>query len=204
MRRLAFVLLLWPLLPSLSLGDSIWDRHDPRYGFLFRDNRARYVGDLLTIAIREATDIDHREQREMEKRTKAGGIFKLAGNTEAPGGSSSVSANFDSSTTSARTFDGSAEFSSEREFTDRITVTVIDVLPNGNLLVEGKRRRVVAGEVRILVVSGIVRPSDISPQNTVESSYVANFSMRYEGKGEETSYSRQGWLGRLINRIWPF
>jgi flagellar L-ring protein precursor FlgH len=204
MRHLLFALAVSILCSSACGADSIWDRRDQRYAFLFRDNRARSVGDLLTVIIREATDIDHREERELEKRTKAGGLFKLAGESASPGGSSSVSADFDTSTTSERTFDGSAEFTSEREFADRITVTVVDVLPNGNLLIQGRRRRLIAGEVRTLVVSGIVRPSDISPRNTIESSYIANFAVKYEGKGEESSYSRQGWLGRLINRIWPF
>lgn len=85
-----------------------------------------------------------------------------------------------------------------------MTVTVMDKLPNGNLVIGGKRRQVVSGEVRTLVVSGIVRPIDITPDNTILSQYVGDFHIDYVGKGPESEFANQGWLGKLLNVISPF
>ncbi|MCA9066040.1 MAG: flagellar basal body L-ring protein FlgH, partial [Planctomycetaceae bacterium] len=110
----------------------------------------------------------------------------------------------DTSTSSNRSFDGEASYSDSREFTDQITVTVVDVLPNGNLLLSGQRCLTIAGEKRTLVVSGMVRPIDIGPDNRVNSRYVADLRTVYEGNGPSRKYVRQGWMGRAMNRIWPF
>ena len=85
-----------------------------------------------------------------------------------------------------------------------MTVTVVGVLPNGNLVVEGRRCRVITHETRVLVVSGVVRPLDIGPYNTVQSSFIADFQVVYEGKGPESSFTNQGWLGKIVNYVWPF
>jgi flagellar L-ring protein precursor FlgH len=108
------------------------------------------------------------------------------------------------SNNSKRQFNGSAQLSSDRRFADRITVTVVDVHPNGNLVIEGYRSRMVAGEQRVLRITGIVRPTDINGQNTVESRFVANFHVSYLGKGPESNFVNQGWLSKLFNRIWPW
>ncbi len=185
-------------------ADSLWDRRAPRTTYLFADNRARRVGDLLTIVVRETTDIDHRDKRQMNKNTATGGIFKFKGSAVDTVTSRAASADLDSSTSSQRTFDSKAEFSSAQQFTDRMTVVVIDVLPNGNLLIEGKRRRNVSGEDRAMCVSGLVRPDDIGPGNMVQSERVANFQITYDGRGQESAYTNNGWLGRIMNHYWPF
>ena len=62
----------------------------------------------------------------------------------------------------------------------------------------------IAGEIRTLIISGVIRTVDIGPSNTIRSQYVSNFSVCYEGNGPETSFTRQGWAGRIMNKIWPF
>jgi flagellar L-ring protein precursor FlgH len=105
---------------------------------------------------------------------------------------------------SNRTLAGQAQLTSVRTYTDLITVSIIDILPNGNLVVEGHRTRFLAGEERTLRVTGIVRPTDIASQNTVQSQFVANFQISYVGKGPDTDFNRYGWFGRAMNFIWPF
>ena len=85
-----------------------------------------------------------------------------------------------------------------------MTVTVIAVLPNGNLVVEGFRQRVLNHEVRLLRVAGVVRPADISATNTVQSQYIADFIVHYTGRGPESSYTNHGWWGRALNVVWPY
>jgi len=105
---------------------------------------------------------------------------------------------------SERDFSGNSAFASERQFSDRITVAVMDVLPNGNLVIGGRRRVAVEGDNRILVISGLVRLVDVRPDNTIQSRYIDQLDISYEGKGVESRFVNQGWLGRVTNRIWPF
>ncbi len=185
---------------SRSRAESIWERRSQRSAFLFRDNRARRVGDLLTVRIQESTFIDNDEERKLDKDTNLSFLFDLAGAFRR--GSINMDAN--SSATSSRAFDGASELESDRRFIDDVTVTVADILPNGNLVIEGSRRRMVTNECRMLRVAGVVRPDDIGLGNIVDSRHIANFQISYEGGGDESTFINQGGGGRLINRLWPF
>src|SRR5439155_18956768 len=110
----------------------------------------------------------------------------------------------DGTATSQRKFDGQANTSIDRKLVDRMTVVVVGVLPNGNLIVEGHRTRIISREARTLVVKGIVRPIDISAGNIIQSQYIAEFCVNYEGRGPESSYTEHGWLGKMVNKLWPF
>jgi flagellar L-ring protein precursor FlgH len=201
---LALVATFFAAQSAAAAADSLWDRRDSRSAFLFEDTRARRVGDLLTIVVRESTDIGQREKRALDKKSEFRGLFNFNGKSSGNFPDKSASAELDTAGSSNRKFDGKAEFSSERDFVDRMTVSIVDVFPNGNLLVEGTRRRVVSGEERLLRVSGLVRPQDIGPGNIVESQFIANFQVSYDGKGTESKFTNQGWLSRAVNRVWPF
>lgn len=185
-------------------AESIWAKRSPRYGFLFIDNRARQIGDTLVLILSETTAIGQREQRQMNKATTISDQFGFKGNTASDGGGRSGEASMDASNQSNRTFNGSAGLQSTRVLTDRMAVTVVDVLPNGNLVVEGHRIRVISGERRILRITGVVRPADLSPTNTVFSEAVANFKIEYFGRGADSEWVNQGWFGRVWNFVWPF
>lgn len=208
MRKWLFLVPLLTALPPPTFADSIWDRRDPRAAFLFNDTRARNVGDLLTVSISESTANNDREQRTMSKSTDA----RLRNDFTGSSGSSQASkdiamsgnAAMDLRSRSNRDFSGSAQMTGSRTFTDLITVTVVDVMPNGNLVVEGYRSRVIQGEERMLRITGVVRPIDIGQSNTVLSQYVANFRVSYLGRGPQSSYVNQGFLSRLMNRLWPW
>jgi flagellar L-ring protein precursor FlgH len=80
----------------------------------------------------------------------------------------------------------------------------MDVLPNGNLVVMGTRRRNIAGDTQTIEASGIVRPSDIAYDNTVQSERVADFNIVTKNGGVSAPYTKPGWLGRVFDVIWPF
>lgn len=178
-------------------AQSIWQHRVPERVFLVSDTAARSVGDLVTILISENTDVENKDQRDMNKDSDASIDFDFSS-------SSSTPASLDISGKSDRAFNGQSNYSVEQEFSDRMTVEVLDVLPNGNLVIGGRRQRIVAGELRTLVISGTVRYTDISSNNTVRSQYVANFNICYDGDGPESHFSNQGWGSRILNRIWPF
>jgi flagellar L-ring protein precursor FlgH len=185
-------------------AQSLWDKRSPSKTFLFSDTQARRVGDLLTVVVSESTDVDNKEQRSLGKETEANSEFSLAHSAKGIFGSSTGALSGSGSMASDRQFDGNAEFSSERVFTDRVTVAVMDVLPNGNLVISGRRHIDVAGDKRCLVISGIARHEDVRPDNTIQSRYISNLEVTYEGQGVENSFTKQGWLGRAVNWLWPF
>ncbi len=181
-------------------AQSLWQQRDSRKAFLFQDLKARCVGDILTIAIEEETDVANSDTRGMSKQTasSANAGFAYAGNPSSGSASAQFNVNSD------REFDGDVNFSSDRQFQDRFSVTVVDVLPNGNLVVAGVRNVLVEGDQKRLSVSGIVRSHDIRADNSVQSSNVAELRILYEGAGPESHFTNQGWLGRRVNKFWPF
>jgi flagellar L-ring protein FlgH len=204
MKFLPFTLIIVVLLPSVAGADSIWDRREPRSAYLFYDNRARRIGDLLTVVILETTGIANNDQKQLSKDTKAGSVFNFKGATKGGKMSRDGQVDFDASGSSTRSFDSKSQLSIDQSFTDKMSAIVIDVLPNGNLVVEGFKQVIVGGEVRTIRISGIVRPIDISLANLVLSQAIANFQITYLGNGPTSRYVNQGWLGRVFNYIWPF
>lgn len=207
MKRRAYLLtvLVFLLVVGCVWSDSLWERRNPYQSYLFQDTRARHVGDLLTIMVREATLFDGKEDRKMKKDHKNTTDLSLQMESQAGEKTNrSFEGNFDWQAQSSRELNGKADYKSDRTFTDRMTVRVVQVQSNGNLIVEGFRTRIVQGEERTLLVTGIVRPIDIGASNIVQSQYVGNLKMTYVGKGPETSYTTNGWLGKIVNVLWPF
>jgi flagellar L-ring protein precursor FlgH len=189
----------------MAQADSIWDRRDPRYAYLFQDNRARQVGDVLTVVVSENTVANEQDQRALEKSSSASLTADYSGSTSSGGGAGrSAVASLSMSGSSNRQFNGSAQFTANRVFTDRMAVTVVDIMPNGNLVVEGYRSRVVAGEERVLRMTGVVRQQDVGVGNLVTSASIANLRISYLGRGPATRTTKQGYLGRMMNVLWPF
>jgi flagellar L-ring protein precursor FlgH len=190
---------------SSASADSLWERRDPYFSSMMWDTKARRVGDVLTILLTETTTFDGREERDLKKETsnnfatKMAGLFTAGSNLKR-----SFSGNLSTDFTSNRELNGRSDYRSERTLNDRMAVRVVGVEPNGNLMIEGFRTRVVANEERTMRISGVVRPTDIGANNTVLSQYIANFTVEYLGRGPESSYTNNGWLGRIVNRVWPF
>jgi flagellar L-ring protein FlgH len=184
-------------------ADSIWDRRDPRSANLFQDNRARNVGDVLVVLVTETTVASGQDQRTMTRTTGSSGQVQFLNSGQVGADATGTTLNFPTQTTN-RQFTGNAQATTNQTFTDRMAVTVVDVLPNGNLVVEGYRSRVVQGEERVLRITGVVRPADVAVGNVVPSGSVANFRVSYLGRGPSTRMTKQGYLGRIGNLIWPF
>ena len=196
--------LLLPVLAGVvgtASADDIWARRDPRYANLFQDNRARNVGDLITVIVNEATNTNEREQRSLDKSNTVSGSGNFSGTSSAgPAGA----LNFSLGDSFRKQSNGAAQMTSGRTFQDRLTATVVDIMPNGNLVIEGYRSRVVATEERVLRVTGVVRQQDIGTGNAVQSTSVANFRVSYLGAGPATRTLNQNFLGRVMNRVWPW
>ncbi len=195
------------LSPDFTEGgnrNSLWSRRKPQRVHLFFDTQARHKGDLLTIVVGENTSITNRDTRALSKDSSTGGKLAFSSSTAGDLGLSSALADVDHDTSTDRDFNGKSQFSSSRGFSDRITVRVVAVLPNGNLYVAGTRRILVEDDERYLSIAGVVRPVDIQADNSVLSHFVGNLRVNFTGRGDGTHFTRQGWLNRKVNRIWPF
>lgn len=191
----------WCSLPAEpAQAQSIWKHRRASMVNLTGDTAARQVGDLVTIIVSEETDVANRDQRQLGKTSDT--AFNM--DFSASGDVGSGAGAFDFAKDSNRNFTGQSQYTVAQELTDRLTVEILDVLPNGNFVIGGKRQRLIAGETRTLVISGMVRELDISPSNTVRSQQIAQFKIAYEGDGAETSFTNQGWAARFVNKIWPF
>jgi flagellar L-ring protein FlgH len=185
-------------------GDSLWQRRSRDRAYLFYDSPLYEVGDQLTVLIRQSTDVDNRESRSMSKKAKLSEKFNFAGSSSGGLAEQDAAASLSLDNEANREFDGDASFRAEQEFTDQIRVTVRELLPNGNLVVSGERRITVDRNQRRLVVSGIVRRQDIAADGSIDSNLLAQSQIHYSPKGDNQAFMRQGWLGRTVNRIWPF
>jgi flagellar L-ring protein FlgH len=185
--------------PAMQHNGSIYMSGVPRP--LFEDIKARRVGDLLTVILDEKTDasksastgITKDNSTDISAPTILGQNVTLNGNP--------LSTTLDSSSD----FSGEADSSQSNKLQGSITVTVAEVLPNGNLRIQGEKWIAINQGDEYVRLRGIVRPVDIGPSNTVYSTQVADAQITYRGKGAPADSNAVGWLARFfISPIWPF
>ncbi len=190
-------------LPEPSEG-SLWaDSGSTR---LFVDMRARQVGDLVTVAISETPSgkLDASTKTSRDSSIEAGmedllGYMKaLQLKNKRLDRESMFKANFKPSFTGQGSSDRSGTVVAS------ITARVVQVLPNGNLRISGKREVRVNNETQYITISGIIRPEDIEPSNVINSTYIADASIQYTGKGVIADKQSPGWLMRIVDHVWPF
>lgn len=170
---------------------------------LFEDDKARRVGDLLTVVLAERTNASKSSSTSTSKDSGLDmgvGNVTLAGRTLVGADLSLLGA----TATGERTFDGAGDSSQSNQLSGEITVTVAEVLPNGNMVVQGEKWLGINQGKEYVRIRGIVRPIDISSANTVQSTQVANAELYYGGTGALQDSNAQGWLSRFFNSpIWP-
>ena len=170
-----------------------------RYTPLFEDRRARGVGDTIIVTLNERTNASKRSGSNVDR---SGSIdFSI------PTAILGVPLNFLGGTeleaASGNTFDGQGASSSNNDFTGTITVTVIEVLPNGNLLVSGEKQIGINRGQEFIRLSGIINPINIM-NNTVSSVQVADARIEYRANGYIDEAQTMGWLSRFFLNISPF
>ncbi len=201
---IAAMALAWTASPGQA--GSIWARSGGQA--LHADDVARRVGDVLTIVIAEHSVIENENGRSMGKSSARSA--SVAGNVDLLRSIDSLTGKLFSipdmelDISAESDFEGDTSYDIDRKMVDQITVTVNDVLPNGNLVVVGSRHRKVAGDTQIIQVSGVVRTSDVTFSNTVSSDRVAEFRIVFREEGRETQFTRPGWLDWILNTSNPF
>ena len=170
---------------------------------LIADKTARRPGDLITVIISENQDLKNEETSQLNRQTSLDyGLdsFQLAPDLFDPLPDVVAASN--------DVFNGTANYEKKGEFTARITAIVSDVLPNGNLVISGRREIRIDNETKLIEFSGIVRRYDVHADNTIQSELVAEARVSYAGKGVMTdATNRKGvgaWLHNALLWLWPF
>lgn len=194
-----------PVIPSKPQEGSIYDPNSNQG--LFQDFRARKVGDVITILIEEdlrgQKNVQTNTDRQHETSKNISGIFgtEIKG-LLSPAGAAVGDAVF--STASKDTFKGTGKTSSDANLRGTISARVVEVLPDGNLLVEGTRELKINNDSQYLILSGIVRPKDIRADNTISSTKLADARITYTGGGSVTDKTNPGLFSKLLNLFLPF
>lgn len=192
-----------------AAADSVWQAGARAPASLIADHKARAVGDIITILIKEETTAksDLKESHAKESATKAAitEIKNILGYTRpdvTPSGKTRGLPSVDWSST--RTYDSEASAESKKSLEFRITAAVKEVLPNGNLLIEGRREIRHDRDVRLLHISGLVRPADVAADGTIASESIAQMRVSYENKGPGARTKNKGWGNWIVDILWPF
>jgi len=202
---LVFVITVFLLCFENLQAGSIWAQRNRNMKDLYADDVARQIGDILTIKVTEDSKVDNKAKRDLKKEVDKSAAFD--GNLGIVTDSSNILPRIPGFTMAAESTNelkGKADYKDERSFVDCITVVVVDIMPNSNLVVMGTRNRDIGGDKQVIEISGIVRPSDIAFDNTVNSEQVANFCISSKLAGVAEPYTRPGWLGTIFDIIWPF
>lgn len=167
----------------------------------YEDNKARRVGDILTIVLQEATNASKQAATSTTKDDTVDISAPLIAGRTLNYRGKELSASSDAS----REFAGEGTSSQSNSLTGRITVTVTEVLSNGNLKVRGEKLMHLNQGDEYIRIKGIVRASDIQADNTIASPLVANAQITYGGNGALAEANSQGWLSRFFSSVlWPF
>ncbi len=183
------------LAASLAATGSIYQAGTSRT--LFEERRARYVGDTITVTITENTSAATKSNSSL---SKTGSISASSGpNVNLPG-KSLIELKGSSSNTAA----GKGEAAANNVFTGTITVTVIEVLANGNLLVSGEKQVAIGHGQEYIRLSGIINPYFVNAANTIASSQIADARIEYKESGAISEAQVMGWLARFFLSFMPF
>lgn len=185
--------------PTAPVNGAIY-----RTGFgaqaLFEDRRPRYVGDILTILVSENVNASKNSaanaSRDGSASTELGLIPKVFEGL--------ISSSQNASASGKNILNAKGGANAANTFNGVITVTVVEVLPNGNLLVSGEKQMLINQGTEYIRFSGVVNPRTVSSSNTVPSTQVADARIEYSAKGYIDEAQTMGWLQRIFLNVMPF
>jgi flagellar L-ring protein precursor FlgH len=175
----------------------------------YDDHRARRIGDLVTVVVSESSEASRSASTDLSRDTEMGlGIDAMLGAPDhlgLPGlfkGGNDFSPTVSAST--GNSFSGGGSTSRKESLKTNVAARVMEILPDGNMVVEGRRQVEVNDDIQYIYVRGMARPVDISPNNTISSSALADAEIVYNGTGAISNEQKPGWAYRLFSAVWPF
>ncbi len=187
------------VLPVLRAG-SLWTDGGSERG-MFADRKAARTGDIITIVVSESVAAQNSQSTKSSRDSSIAdavqsflypstGLHKGVLPSIQFGGKAA--------------YNGGGDISNKQSLDSRAAALVTDVLPNGNLVIEGVRVVTFSGETQYVVLHGLVRPDDVSSANTVQSSNIAEARVEFLTEGALTDAQKRGWLTKLYEKLRPF
>ncbi len=189
--------------PVSYAPNSLWRTGSRAF---FKDQRAAKVGDLLTVnvAVTDQANISN-ETKRSRANTESFGLPNAVGlENSTLGKAAGVGGSALLNATSATSNDGAGSVQRAETVTTNVAAVVTQVLPNGNLVVEGKQEIRINYEVRELIVAGVVRPEDIAADNTIDSTKIAEARIAYGGRGQITDVQQPRYGQQIVDILLPF
>jgi flagellar L-ring protein precursor FlgH len=184
-------------------ADSLWNQGLSRN--ICGDKKAQFVGDILTILIQENNGATRQNNTTTSKKTSLNAAIasvlygpSVSGLLTKKGTLPAI--NY----TSDAEFNGGGSIANAETITAQVSVKVVDVLPNGNMVVEGQLHTAFSGEKQDAIVRGTVRPDDVMANNTLYSYNIADATIQFMSKGTITDAQRKGWFTKVWDKLSPF
>jgi flagellar L-ring protein FlgH len=183
-------------------ANSLWRNGSRAF---FKDQRAARIGDILTVTVNitDKANIANETQRSRSSKEDSG-ITDFAGSKLLTGNAAKVLPGRLLTTDSTASTDGKGSVNRQEALQTNVAAVVTQLLPNGNLVVEGKQEIRVNFEIRELIVAGIVRPEDIQSDNTIDSSKIAQARIAYGGRGQITDVQQPRYGQQVMDVLLPF
>jgi flagellar L-ring protein precursor FlgH len=182
---------------------SLWPAEAQRG--MTSDRRASRVGDILTVVVAESATASSAQTKSANRDSSLEDAIGQFIYSAAVSGRFTHKGELPSSSASGKSsYSGGGQVNNSQTLTARAAVLVTDVLPNGNLVIEGARMVTFSGETQHVVLRGIVRQHDVAANNTVLSSNVADARVEFLSEGTLTEAQKRGWLSKLYEKLRPF
>jgi flagellar L-ring protein precursor FlgH len=201
--RFLLFLLAAALLPATARPQSLW--RDDVSKPMFADKRATGIGDIVTIVVQENTTANKNNETKTERQSSLDAA--ITSFLYSPGASSLLTKKgalpaiqFNSD----HKHDGSGSINNSESIVAYVAARVVDVLPNRNMVIEGRRETAFGGEHQTVVLRGVVRLDDVAANNTVYSYNVADASIHIISSGTVTDSTNKGWFNRIWDKLNPF
>ena len=192
-----------PSLPEVKAEPSpgsIWPGATSN-NLIFTDRKARNIGDIVTIVIDEKSEGENNANTETKRTSLTAanitGMYQMNPDRTIMSGYK-LGGGMDNN------HKGEGKTNRDGLLKGRISARVVRVLPNGNLIIEGRRMLTVNSEDQFMVITGLIRPEDVTSDNLIFSQYIADARIVYAGKGVVDDKMRPGWMTRVVDWVWPF
>jgi flagellar L-ring protein precursor FlgH len=196
-------LTLAALASTASAAGSLWPANSASERSMVADRKASRTGDIITIVVNESAFAQSSQSKKSSRDAKLNDSVQqfLFANSKLGthnGGLPGIQLGGTS------TYSGGGDVSNSQSLSARAAVLVTDVLPNGNLVIEGARIVTFSGETQYVVLHGLVRVDDVTRDNTVTSSNIADARVEFYSEGQLTDAQKRGWFSKLYERLRPF
>jgi len=202
MNTLILSLMLMQAPEQVASGPSLFSSNAPDL-FLYRDVKARNIGDILTIQVIENSSATNSATTATQKKGDVTLSAPAIAGLES-GGTSPLNFSNILQASGGLNFNGTGSTSRSGQLQAAISARVVQVFPNGDLRIEGTKIVAINGERQTLTIGGLVRSHDVSPGNVILSTSIANMDVKFDGKGIVADTNKPGWFYKFYQIINPF